>query len=150
MAQYAVAQALLEWYQREGNDFLRRIVAMDETWARSYELNLKRQSNEWKHSGSPRPKKVHPAQCALKVMFIEAYDKRVLLHHTVPPRQTVKRYLLLQVPAAPLSSSAQKKKLRHLVVQNPIIHVNASSHTAAAGPLAPLEMGNSGTSTVLI
>ena len=39
---YAVAQALLDRYQREGNDFLERIVAIDETWARSYEQNLKR------------------------------------------------------------------------------------------------------------
>ena len=40
-----VAQALLDWYQREGDDFLGQNVAMDETLARSYELNLKRQSN---------------------------------------------------------------------------------------------------------
>ena len=33
---YAVAQALLDRYQREVGDFLQRIVAMDETWARLY------------------------------------------------------------------------------------------------------------------
>ena len=38
---YAVAQALFVWYQREGDDFLGRIVAMDETW----EPNLKCQIN---------------------------------------------------------------------------------------------------------
>ena len=43
---YAVAQALLDQYQREGDDFLGRIVAMDKTWARSYEPILKRQLNE--------------------------------------------------------------------------------------------------------
>ena len=67
---FAVWQALLDRYQREGDDFLGWIVAKDETRARSYEPNLKRQSNEWKHPGSPSPKKVHPAQCAVKVMFI--------------------------------------------------------------------------------
>ena len=87
---YAVAQALLYRYQREGDDFLVRIVAMDETWDRSYEPNLKRQSNEWKHPGSPRPKKVRPTQYAVKVMFIVAYDTDgIILHHAVPPRQTV-------------------------------------------------------------
>ena len=50
---FAVSHAL-------GGDFLGRIVAVDETWARSYEPNLKRKSNEWKHSDSPRPKKVRP------------------------------------------------------------------------------------------
>ena len=67
---YADAQALLDRYQREGDNFLGRIVAMDEIWTCSYEPNLKRQSNEWRHPGSPRPKKVHPIQCAVKVMFI--------------------------------------------------------------------------------
>ena len=56
---YTVAQALLDRYQRE-DDFLGQIVAMDETWACSYEPNLKHQSNEWKNLSSPRPKKVRP------------------------------------------------------------------------------------------
>ncbi|KAJ4431454.1 hypothetical protein ANN_20052 [Periplaneta americana] len=82
-------KALLHRYQRECDDFLGRIVAMDETWTRSYEPNLKRQSNEWKHPGSPRPKKVRPTQSAVKEMFIVAYDiNGVILNHAVPPRQT--------------------------------------------------------------
>ncbi|KAJ4444277.1 hypothetical protein ANN_06069 [Periplaneta americana] len=47
---------------------------MDETWTRLHEPNLKCQSNEWKHPSSPRPKKVHPTQNAVKEMFIVAYD----------------------------------------------------------------------------
>ncbi|KAJ4436691.1 hypothetical protein ANN_16822 [Periplaneta americana] len=86
-------KALLHRYQREGDDFLGRIVAMDETWTCSYEPNLKRQSNEWKHPGSPRPKKVRPTQSAVKEMFIVAYDiDGVILHHAVPPRQTGGQY----------------------------------------------------------
>ena len=54
---YAVAYTLLDRCQREGYDILGRIVAMHETWSRSYEPNLIRQSNDWKHPGSPRPKK---------------------------------------------------------------------------------------------
>ena len=71
---YAVAQALLDQHQREVNDFLGQILAMDEIWACSYEPILKCQSNEWKHPSSPCPKKVCPKQCAVKVMFIVAYD----------------------------------------------------------------------------
>ena len=97
--QYAIAQDLLNRYQREGDDFLGRIVTLDETWARSYESHLKRQSNEWKHPGSPHPKKVHPTQSNVKAMFIVAYDTDgVILHHTVPQRQDSKRCLLLQFP----------------------------------------------------
>ncbi|KAJ4438703.1 hypothetical protein ANN_14650 [Periplaneta americana] len=92
-----------------------------------------RQSNEWKHPGSPRPKKVRPTQSAVKVMFIVAYDiDGVILHHAVPPRQTVNTdyyYRFLQHHLRP----ALRRKRRHLGVQNPIIlHDNAKSHTAAA------------------
>ena len=106
---YADVQALLDRYKREGDDFPGQIVAMDETWARSYVPNLKRQSNEWKHPGSPGPKKVRPTQCAVKVMFTVVYDiDEVILQEAVPPRQTVKRCLLLYVPAAPHSSTTQE------------------------------------------
>ena len=39
------------------NAFLSRLVAMDETWLCHYEPETKQQSMEWRHSGSPRPKK---------------------------------------------------------------------------------------------
>ncbi|KAJ4426449.1 hypothetical protein ANN_27263 [Periplaneta americana] len=79
----ALAQALLDRYQRKDYDFIGRIVTMGETWARSYEPNLKRQSNEWKHPGSSRPKKVRSTQSAVKEMFIVACDiagNPIILH----------------------------------------------------------------------
>ena len=104
-----------------------------ETWACSYTPNLKRQSNEWKHPGYPRPKKARPTQFAVKMMFIVAYDTDgVILHHVVPPRQTVNAAYyctFLQHHLCP----APRRKWHHLVVQNPIIlHNNAGSHTPAA------------------
>ena len=106
---------------------------MGETWDRSYEPNLNRQSDEWKHPGSPRPKKVHLIQCAVKMMFIIAYDTdRVILHHAVHPRQTVNAAYyctFLQHHLRP----ALRRILRHLMVQNPIIfHEKARNYTAAA------------------
>ena len=50
----SVSRALLGPYQREDDYFLGRIVAMDETWARSYEPNLKRQSNDGRSDGVRR------------------------------------------------------------------------------------------------
>ena len=44
-------QTYLERHGREADDLLRRITAMDETWAMSYELQLNRQSNELSHVG---------------------------------------------------------------------------------------------------
>ncbi|KAJ4437577.1 hypothetical protein ANN_17722 [Periplaneta americana] len=61
--------------KREGRAFLDRIIAFDETWARSYEPELKCQSNEWCHPSSPQPKKLRQEPGNVKVMLIVAYDK---------------------------------------------------------------------------
>ena len=52
-----VATHLLSRFDSEGQDFLSRTVAIDETWVRSYEPELKRQSAEWHTPSSPRPAK---------------------------------------------------------------------------------------------
>ncbi|XP_066991019.2 condensin-2 complex subunit D3 [Anabrus simplex] len=43
---YDPAKTYLERYEREGETFLHRIITQAETWAKSYEPKLKRQSNE--------------------------------------------------------------------------------------------------------
>ena len=43
----------LRRFQSEGNRFLERIVAFDETWAYAFEPELKRQTSEWHSPGSP-------------------------------------------------------------------------------------------------
>jgi len=47
----------LEFFRRDPNDFLSRLVIMDETCLYHYDPETKQQSMEWWHSGSPRPKK---------------------------------------------------------------------------------------------
>ncbi|KAJ4435479.1 hypothetical protein ANN_18095 [Periplaneta americana] len=90
--------------------------------------NLKRQSNEWKHPGSSRPKKVCPTQSAVKVMFIVVYDNDgVILHHAVPPRQTANADYYCRFLQHHLRPALRRKR-RHLV----ILHDNARSHTTAA------------------
>ena len=102
---------------------------MDETWARLYEPNLKHQSYECKHTGSPHPKKVRLAQCAVKV----AYDiDGLIIHNAVPSRQTVNATFYCTFLQHHLHLALRRKR-RHLVVYNPVIlHDNARSHTAAA------------------
>ncbi|PNF15400.1 hypothetical protein B7P43_G00941, partial [Cryptotermes secundus] len=130
---HAIAQDLLDRYQREGDDFLGRIVTLDETSARSYEPHLKRQSNEWKHPCSPRPKKVHPTQSNVKAMFIVAYaTDGVILHHTVPQRKTVNAAYYCNFLHNSLRSALRRKR-QYLLATNPIIlHDNARAHTADA------------------
>ena len=74
-ARKRVAEELLRRYEAEGEQFLNRIVAIDETWIRDFEPELKSQSCQWKHSTSPRPKKCRRQQSKVKLMMIMAYDK---------------------------------------------------------------------------
>jgi len=43
------------FFRRDPNKFLFRLVIMDETWLYHYDLETKQQSMEWRHSSSPRP-----------------------------------------------------------------------------------------------
>ena len=148
---YAVTQVLLDRYQREGDDFLGWIVTMEEIWVRSYEPNLKCQSNEWKHPGSPHPNKVHPTQCAVKVMFIVAFDiDGVILQQCCTYKADGKPCLLLHIPAAPPSFNNQEKMMALGGTEPyPSWQCKESHHCCCHGPLALLAIGDSGTSTVL-
>jgi len=46
----------LEFFRRDPNDFLSRLVTMDETCLYHYDTETKQQSMKWRHSGLPRPK----------------------------------------------------------------------------------------------
>jgi len=53
-ARKRVVEEWLRLYEAEGEQFLNRIVATDETWIRDFEPQLKSQSCQWNHANSPR------------------------------------------------------------------------------------------------
>jgi len=59
---------VLEFFRRHPNDFLSRLVTMDETWLYHYEPETKQQSMEWPQSGSTRPQKFRVQKSAGKVL----------------------------------------------------------------------------------
>lgn len=124
-----VAQNLLERYEKEGESFISRIVAIDETWLRSYEPELKRQSTEWHTPASPRPAKFIRKQGNLKLMMICAYDSSgVLLMHRVKPGQTVNGDYYRTFLQRHLRHAIRKKR-PDLLQRSPIIlHDNAAAH----------------------
>ena len=62
------SEQLLEFFRHDPNDFLSRLVTMDETWLYHYDPETKQQSMEWWHSGSPRPKIFRVQKSAGKVL----------------------------------------------------------------------------------
>jgi len=76
--------------REEGNKFLQKVVATDETWIQDFEPELKSQSSEWRGKVSPRSKKFKRAQLNVKQMMIFAYDcKGVIMTDRVPSGTTV-------------------------------------------------------------
>jgi histone-lysine N-methyltransferase SETMAR len=72
------------------HEFLQNVVAIDETWIRDFEPELKSQSSEWRGKGSSRPKKFKRAQSNVKQMMIFAYDcTGVIMTDRVPSGTTV-------------------------------------------------------------
>ena len=61
-------QELLRQYEADGEAFLQHIVTGDESWVYFYEPEHKRQSMEWRHTSSPKPRKVRMQQSAGKVV----------------------------------------------------------------------------------
>jgi len=59
-------EQLLEFFRREPNDFLSRLVTMNETWFYHYDPETKQQSLEWRHSGSPGPQNFRVKKSAEK------------------------------------------------------------------------------------
>jgi len=53
-----IATLLKQIFNVEDQSFLYRIVAIDETWVRDFEPELKLQSNEWRSPTSPLPKNI--------------------------------------------------------------------------------------------
>ena len=46
------------------------LVTCDESWIYCYDPETKRQSSQWKHAGSPRPKKARQSKSTQKLMMI--------------------------------------------------------------------------------
>jgi len=63
---------------------------MDETRLYHYDLETKQQSMQWRHSGSPRPKKFRVQNSAGKVLAsIFWYQDGILLNDYVPKGRTI-------------------------------------------------------------
>jgi hypothetical protein len=59
-----------DWMQNEeGSSFLQKVINGDESWIYEYDPETKRQSEEWKHGGSPRCKKARKRRPKIKTML---------------------------------------------------------------------------------
>ena len=69
-----MSRANLNLYETDPDNFLARFVTMDETWVHHFTPESKQQSKQWKHPGSPPPKKAKTVPSAGKVMASVLWD----------------------------------------------------------------------------
>ena len=70
----------------------------DESWIDYYDPETKRQSSQWKHADSPRPKKARQSKSTHKLLMIPFFDSTGMIYmHWVPTGQTVNKEFYVEV-----------------------------------------------------
>jgi len=105
---------------------------MDETWLYHYDPETKQQSMEWRHSGSPRPKKFRVQKSSGKVLASMFWDQDGILLIDYPPKgQTINAecysYLLM-----PLKDILKEKRCGKFTKGVLFLHDNVPAHRALA------------------
>ena len=64
----------------------------DESWIYCYDPETKRQSSQWKYTGSPRPRMARQSKSTHKLLMIPFFDSTGMIYmHWVPTGQTVNK-----------------------------------------------------------
>ena len=80
-----VSQDMLN-YANSDHEFLNIVTTCDESWVYGYDPETKAQSTQWKHSTSPRPKKVRQVQSNVKVMLTVCFYSCGMVHREYAPQ----------------------------------------------------------------
>ena len=71
-----ISRYLLTRYEDDPSNFFEGVVTQDETWVHHFNPESKMQSKQWKHPGSPPPKKFKRVHSAGKVMASICWDSQ--------------------------------------------------------------------------
>ena len=104
---------------------------MDETWLYHDDPETKQQSMEWRHSGSPHPKKIRVLKSAGKVLASIFWDQDGILHiDYLPKGQTINAEYYH--PAGAIQGHFEGKTQRGVPKGVLFLHDNAPAHRALA------------------
>ena len=74
------------------------LVTSNESWIYCYDPETKRQSSQWKHAGSPRPKKARQSKFNHKLLMILFFDSTCMIYiHWVPTGYTLNKEYYVEV-----------------------------------------------------
>ena len=73
-------------------------MSCDENWIYCYDPDTKRQSSQWKHAGSPKPKKARQGKSTHKLLMVPFFDSTGMIYmHWVPTGQTDNKECYVEV-----------------------------------------------------
>ena len=107
-------------------------MTKNETWLYHYDPETKQQAMEWRHSGSPRPKKFRVQKSAEKVLASIFWDQdSILLIDYLPKDQTInaENYSPLLVQLKDILKEKRRGKFIKWIL---FLHDNAPAHRALA------------------
>ena len=126
------SEQLLEFFLRDPNDFLSRLVTMDETWLYHYDPETKQQSVERQQRGSTHPKKFRTQKSAGKVLASISWDQDdILLIDYLPKGRTINAEYCLSL-LMQLKDVLKGKHHRKVTKGVLFLHANAPPHRALA------------------
>jgi len=124
-----ISQELLEHFEKEGEDFLKKSITGDETWVHHYDPENKRQSMEYRHKESPQLKKFKTQASAGKVMLTVFWNSEcIVLADFLEKETTINSQRYIE------TLTALKRRLKQIGISNETLfqHNNARRHTSAA------------------
>jgi len=122
----------LDFFRRDPDYFLLRLVTTDETWLYHYDPETRQQSMEWRHSGSPHPEKFRVQKSDGKVLASIFWgEDGILSIHYLPKGQTINAeyYSSLLVHLKDILKEKRRGKVTKGVL---FLHGNAPAYRALA------------------
>jgi histone-lysine N-methyltransferase SETMAR len=134
-------QELLTRFENNFEDFKQRIVTGDETWLHCWDPDTKQESMQWKHVGSPPPRKARTQASAGKVMATIFWDTQgVILIDYLPQGSTITGTYYKNV-LNQLRDALKQKRRGKLSRGILLLHDNAPSHSSRIAQAALDECG---------
>lgn len=138
---HVISQELLEEFNADPEQFLGHIVTQDETWVHHFDPETKMQSMQWKHPGSPTPKKFKVSPSSGKVMASVFWDAEgVLMVDYLQKGSTINgEYYASELRQ--LREQIKKKRRGKLSRGVWLLQDNAPAHTSQVAIAAASECG---------
>jgi histone-lysine N-methyltransferase SETMAR len=128
--------AFLTLCEGQEKEVTESMVTGDETMVLYQDPLSKRESMEWRHSGSPRPKKAKATQFRKKIMATIFWDYQVISPAAFKERNTTVTGECYASLIYKLKDAIKEKRRGKLSRGVRLLHDNAEAHTSVAGEAA--------------